>query len=68
MLFLLENGYKLNQINGNSGVYVASRAGKHAVFATNAFDELNKVTQGWHSTEAAATAEAEEVVRELAFF
>lgn len=65
MFFWLDNGYKLNQIGGNTGVYVASRAGKHAVLITNAFDELNKVSE-WFKTEAAATAEAEEYVRELA--
>lgn len=66
MLFWIENGYKLNQINGNTGVYVASRAGKHAVVIANAFGDLNKVTE-WLKSEAAATAEAESFVRELAF-
>ncbi len=66
MFFWLDNGYTLNQINGNTGVYVASRAGKHAVLATNAFDELNKVTQGWHKSYESAESEAKEVLKELA--
>jgi hypothetical protein len=67
MLFWLDNGYKLNQINGNSGIYVASRAGKHGVLTTKWDDTLELRTE-WFRSEAAATAEAEAMVRELAFF
>lgn len=67
MFFWLDNGYTLNQIGGNTGVYVASRAGKHAVVAMNTFGECPKVTQGWHKSYAAAETEAREVVRELAY-
>ena len=66
MLFWLENGYKLNQINGNSGVYVATRAGKSAVLTTNWDDSVSRQSE-WFKSEAAATAEAESMVRELAF-
>jgi heme-degrading monooxygenase HmoA len=66
MLFWLENGYKLNQINGNSGVYVATRGGKSAVLVTQWDDSLERRTE-WFKSEAAATAEAESYVRELAF-
>jgi hypothetical protein len=68
MLFWLENGYKLNQINGNSGVYVATRGIKSAVLVTNQFDELERRSE-WFRSEAAATAEAEAIVadRKLAF-
>jgi hypothetical protein len=66
MFFWLENGYKLNQIGGNTGVYVASRAGKHAVLTTQWDNSLVKQTE-WFKSEAAATAEAESMVRELAF-
>lgn len=67
MLFWIENGYKLNQIGrGNTGIYVASRAGKHAVLTTQWDDSLVKQTE-WFKSEAAATAEAEAMVRELAF-
>jgi hypothetical protein len=65
MLFWLDNGYKLNQINGNTGVYVATRAGKSAVLLTNSFGELERRSE-WFKSEAAATAEAESFVRELA--
>lgn len=66
MLFWIENGYKLNQIGGNTGIYVASRAGKHAVLTTQWDDSLNRQTE-WFKSEAAATAEAESMVRELAY-
>jgi len=66
MLFWLENGYKLNQINGNTGVYVATRGGKSAVLTTQWDDSLARQTE-WFKSEAAATAEAESMVRELAF-
>jgi heme-degrading monooxygenase HmoA len=65
MLFWLENGYKLNQINGNSGIYVATRAGKSAVLTTQWDDSLERRSE-WFKSEAAATAEAEAMVRELA--
>lgn len=66
MLFWLDNGYKLNQINGNTGIYTATRAGKSAVLVTNAFGELERRSE-WFKSEAAATAEAESFVRELAY-
>lgn len=65
MLFWLENGYKLNQVNGNSGVYVATRAGKSAVLTTQWDDSLVRQTE-WFKSEAAAMAEAEAMARELA--
>jgi hypothetical protein len=65
MLFWLDNGYKLNQINGNSGIYVATRAGKSAVLTTQWDDSLERRSE-WFKSEAAATAEAEAMVRELA--
>ena len=65
MLFWLENGYKLNQINGNSGVYVASRGGKHGVIVTQWDDSLER-RSGWFTSEAEAIAEAEFFTRELA--
>lgn len=65
MLFWIENGYKLNQIGGNTGIFVASRGGKHAVLTTQWDDSLERRSE-WFKTEAAATAEAEAFVRELA--
>lgn len=65
MLFWLENGYKLNQINGNSGVYVATRGGKSGVLVTQWDDSLERRSE-WFKSEAAATAEAEAMVREFA--
>lgn len=65
MLFLLEHGYKLNQIGGNTGVYVATRGGKSGVFITN-WDDSLELRSEWFKSEAAATAEAEAMVRELA--
>lgn len=63
LLQWIENGYKLNQINGNSGVYVATRGPKSAVVVTNVWDELERRSE-WFRSEAAATAEAEAVVRD----
>ena len=65
MLFWIENGYKLTQVGGNTGVYVASRAGKHAVLTTQWDDSLNRQSD-WFRSEAEATAEAGEFVKELA--
>ena len=61
MLFWLENGYKLNQIGGNTGIYVATRGIKSAVLVTKWNDALDRVS-AWFSSEAAATAEAEAMV------
>ena len=66
MLFWIENGYKLNQIGGNTGVFVATRGDKSAVLTTQWDDSLERKTE-WFRSEAAATAEAESMVRELAF-
>jgi len=66
MLKLIENGWKLTQINGNSGIYVASRGGNHIVYVTNVFDELERKTQSFHD-KSAAMAEATAMARELAF-
>lgn len=66
MLYWLENGYKLNAIGRNTGIYVATRGQKSAVLTTNFFDELERQGE-WFKTEAAATAEAEALARELAF-
>ncbi len=63
MLEWLENGYKLNSIGRNTGIYVASRGQKHAVLATNFFDEVERKSE-WFRSEAAATAEAEAMVRD----
>jgi hypothetical protein len=63
MLYWLELGYKLNSIGRNTGVYVASRGQKHAVLSTNFFDEVERKSE-WFTTAAAATAEAEAMVRE----
>ena len=66
MLFWLDNGYKLTQINGNSGVFVAARAGKYGVLTTDAFGDLNKASE-WFRSEEAATAEAKTIISELSF-
>lgn len=66
MLFWIENGYKLNQIGGNTGVFVATRGDKSAVLTTQWDDSLERKTE-WFRSEAAATAEAESMVRELAY-
>lgn len=63
MLYWLELGYKLNAIGRNTGIYVATRGQKSAVLATNYFDEVERKTE-WFTSEAAATAEAEAMVRE----
>lgn len=66
MLFWIENGYKLQQIGGNTGVFVASRGGKHGVLLTQWDDSLERRSE-WFKSEEAATAEAQSFVRELAF-
>lgn len=63
MLEWLDNGYKLNQINGNSGVYVATRGQKSCVLVPNVWGELERRSE-WFRSEAAATAEAEATVRD----
>lgn len=65
MLELIENGWKLEQINGNSGVYVASRGDSHIVYVTNIWDQLERRSQNFRS-KVAAVAEAEEITREFA--
>lgn len=73
MLELIDNGWKLNQIGGNTGVYVATRGQQSIVYTTNWADELVR-SSGSFRSEAAATAEAEAIIsdrkladRELAF-
>lgn len=63
MLEWLENGYKLNSIGRNTGVYVASRGQKHAVLTTNIWDEIERKSE-WFNSATAATTEAEAMVRE----
>lgn len=63
MLYWLELGYKLNSIGRNTGVYVATRGNKSAVLTTNIWDEIERKSE-WFSSEAAATAEAESMVRD----
>lgn len=63
MLYWLELGYKLNSIGRNTGIYVATRGSKSAVLATNYFDEVERKSE-WFNSEAAATAEAEALVRD----
>jgi len=53
MLKLIENGWKLTQINGNSGVYVASRGGNHIIYVTNVLDELERKSETFHNKTAA---------------
>lgn len=68
MLYWLENGYKLNQIGGNTGIYVATRGTRSAVLQTRWDESVERVSEWFHS-EAAATAEAEALIkdRELAY-
>ena len=65
MLELLERGFKLNQIGGNTGVYVATNGVKSAVYVEDVFENLNRESE-WFRSESAATAEAEAIVRERA--
>lgn len=65
MLKLIENGWKLEQINGNSGVYVASRGGSNIIYVTNPFDELERRSQNFKNRFDAVN-EAQEIAREFA--
>lgn len=66
MLEWLENGYKLTQIGGNTGIYVATRGQKSAVLTTNFFDEVERKSE-WFNSTSAATSEAEAMVRDRGF-
>lgn len=71
MLELLEQGFKLNQIGGNSGVYVATNGVRAAVFVEKRDmfgDTILERDSNWYGSEATATAEAEAIVSDrLAF-
>lgn len=68
MTSILEKGYKLNAIKGNSGVYTATNADatKSAVFVTEWDGITMSRASEWFRSEAAATAEAEALVRDRA--
>lgn len=59
MLELLENGYVLRQVGGNSGVYVASRGIRHGVYIENALEDLVRHSEWFYSFEEAEEAAAE---------
>jgi len=61
MLEWLDNGYRLNQIGGNTGIYVATRAGKSAVVVTKWDDSLERQSE-WFRNEVAATKEAQAIL------
>lgn len=65
MLELLEKGFKLNQIGGNSGVYVATNGVRAAVYRERRDmfgDVVLERESAWYGSEATATAEAEAIV------
>lgn len=65
MLELIENGWKLEQINGNSGVYVASRGGSNIVYVENIWEQFERRSQNFRNRED-AVAEAKEIATEFA--
>lgn len=65
MLKLIENGWKLEPINGNSGVYVASRGESNIVYVTNIWGELERRSQNFKNRFDARN-EAKEIAREFA--
>lgn len=65
MLELIDNGWKLTPINGNSGVYVATRGESNIVYVTNVWGELERRSQNFKNKDS-AVAEAEEITREFA--
>jgi hypothetical protein len=65
MLELLEQGFKLNQIGGNSGIYVATNGIRSAVFVERRDifgDTVLERESAWYGAEITATTEAEALV------
>lgn len=65
MFELIDNGWKLEQINGSSGVWVASRGTSNIVYVENIFDEFERRSENFRNRFDAVNM-AKEIVTEFA--
>lgn len=61
MEFWLNRGFKLNGVAGKPGVFIVSRAGKHAVVRDNEWTGALELQSDWFHTPERATIEANDL-------